>query len=155
MNTSSTAQVVSTTSSTTNLLKDSRPQKDYASALANLQDRYGLNGSYAPHFNVPSAKPNVGHSHTSNTDGGSKTTNIAPTPVAKQKVPSTNHNPSSADRKPKDYEAAFAALATSYGASGHAPSQPPRKENVKKASNQKKSGKKSIISWFSGLRSNL
>jgi hypothetical protein len=151
MNTPSTTLSLTPTASTTNLV---RPQKDYALALANLQDSYGLNGSYAPTFNLPSGKPNSENTLPSTVERDLKPKHaISGLDNSKSKYQIANRISSSKVNKPKDYEAAFAALASSYGVGGHAPSRPPRQETIKKSQSQSKSGKRSIISWFSGFRS--
>ena len=103
--TSSTLSLLSknSTSSAFGQSKKSKGQKNYFSALASLQSKYGAGGN-AP-VPIPH-KPSVKSSHSLQMSHSSTTTHPTPAPGGAQ---------------PKNYEASFGALASSYGFGGAAP----------------------------------
>ena len=153
---------VSPTSSTTHLINPNK-QKDYASALSTLQDRYGLYGSYTPTFipdptshtaagtgkaleNKTKNKSKFRRSNTSDVNADSD----SDTSAGVNGGANNSDKPKRQSRIPKDYENAFAILASSYGVSGHAPVRPTNpKESTNNAPVPKNSVRKSLISWFS------
>lgn len=112
---SATSVVSTQTFASTVPLRASTSQKDYASAFANLQSTYGTNGL------APSPVPTKKSKSKSSSRALSTATNMTP--------PSTTST--------KDYESAFAALSSSFGFGGGAPSLP-QKVTQPKATKSKK-----------------
>ncbi|KAJ8521692.1 hypothetical protein ONZ45_g1647 [Pleurotus djamor] len=146
VNSSTTSlQSTDTTTSTTPLNQSARrKQKNFSTAFADLQQKYGASGySYnpmagrpAPHIDTPSSS-SAGHNDQGNA-----------------KIPSTSSKPSSLsaiqENPPppggqKDFETAFGSLSSSYGVSNALPTLP-RKDKQKQDSAKAKSFAKQLFS---------
>ncbi|KAL0960566.1 hypothetical protein HGRIS_005603 [Hohenbuehelia grisea] len=116
-----------TVSSTTPLTEAGQDNtKNFPSALANLQGRYGSSGNTP----VPAHSPAPGASSSTVSAQSAGTTSSAKTaPPSLSTIQSASTGP--APNAPKDFEAAFAGLAGSYGPGGSLPTLPRKKAENK------------------------